>query len=998
MRKKGLILLFIALAFSAPAALAQYHLSGSDPSGLRWNRMQSEHFDIIFPDGLDSLSREYLYSFEKTRDQTLTGLHIETPRMPIVLHPYNMNSNGMVVWAPRRLELYTTPPGDPLYALNWEMQLATHEGRHIGQMSHYTKGIYKVLGYIAGEQSIALGIGVHPSKALFEGDAVQNETDFTASGRGRNPEFLKFFRASFLEGDSLRYTVLRYGSFRHYTPGKYPFGYMISSTMRDNSGNYYVTGDILAEQVRDWWRIFSVSNRSFIHASGLKRRRNWRLAVARSTELWSREYELRAPYTEFDPLLAKREKVYTEISNPIPLGDETFATMSGVRHERRIVSIDTLGRWHWKRPISSTTSTLVADSDHSFIFSEIVPDPRWEHRSWSVIRRYDAKSNSFETLTRRTRYLNPTPSAGRDSILAAEYKVEGGSDVVVLDREGKLLDRIPAPEKGQVTSLADIGGAIYATVITTEGQGIYRHDGAWIEVVAPQNRLIRELRPYCDSLLSFVSDLDGISCIYALDPSGPEPRLWRIANARYSAEKPHMGDDGSIWYGDYDRRGYQPVKVTPEALQWKEASFSEPYHDLLADRNSRQAEEHTKALTPEEDSLLRQKIDKLESRRYSKLLHGFHIHSWAPFYANVDRLMNDIEGFDLTNFSNWYEYASLGATVLSQNALGTLVTTLGYSYHQRHHGAHAHFSYTGLYPRFDLSVDFNDRSQTHTDISYEPGKGIIQEIDTLARPGLKVNAAVSLPLNFSRGGWNTSFVPQVNYVLTNDSFRFLEPDAGTGDLTPVTQLLIGTLNFSSQLAKPAARLTPRLGFGLRLSGEMRIAPDMFRNAIYGIRAWVYLPGFGKEDGFKLSYWRQYQPWGSFSYHPDYNLVKMPYGFSKEVLMDYHRGTLEYALPIWAGDVDGGFFFYLKRFMIIPFVDLAYDKSHPVMPGGGRASQEFPRYDVTLEPHTFFSYGTALMVTTRLFRIGSDFKIGVRYSRRNIEGDHGRFQFVMSTGL
>ena len=37
-----------------------------------------------------------------------------------------------------------------------------------------------------------------------------------------------------------------------------------------------------------------------------------------------------------------------------------------------------------------------------------------------------------------------------------------------------------------------------------------------------------------------------------------------------------------------------------------------------------------------------------------------------------------------------------------------------------------------------------------------------------------------------------------------------------------------------------------------------------------------------------------------------------------------------------------------------------------------------------------------MVTTRLFRIGTDFKFGVRWSV--IPGDWGRFQFIMSTGL
>ncbi|MGX8707956.1 MAG: hypothetical protein ACSW72_04295, partial [Bacteroidales bacterium] len=294
----------------------------------------------------------------------------------------------------------------------------------------------------------------------------------------------------------------------------------------------------------------------------------------------------------------------------------------------------------------------------------------------------------------------------------------------------------------------------------------------------------------------------------------------------------------------------------------------------------------------EEDSLLRRQIDSLESRRYSKILHGFHIHSWAPVYANVDRLMNDIGGFDLTNFSNWYEYVAPGVTLISQNHLGTLVSVLGYSYHDHHHGAHAYFSYSGLYPKFDLAVDFNNRSQTHSEYQYSPDEGLIVQTDTLARPGLNINAAMYVPLDFSRGGWFTTLTPRLNYVATNDSFRLLDDDAALDVDKRYTHAFIATLRFDTRLGRPTARLTPRLGFGAQLSGQMRLGPKIENTTSYGFNAWMFLPGFGKEDGFKLSYARQFQPWGAYKYTGDYNLVKMPYGYRREPLINYHRGTLE----------------------------------------------------------------------------------------------------------
>ena len=989
MRRSVILAVFLLLA-SLPVS-AQYVLTGSAPAGTHWNQIKGEHFDMIFPVGLDSLAREYLYTFEKTRAATLTGLKIDTPHMPIILHPYQMNSNGMVAWAPHRSELYTTPPGDPLYAMNWETQLAVHEGRHVGQMAHYTHSIYHVLNLLVGEQGSAVGMGFDPNRVLFEGDAVQNETDMTGTGRGRDPEFLKFFRASFLVGDFRSWPAWRYGSYRYFTPGKYQLGYLMVSTMRGNSGNYFSTGDILSMQVDEWWRLFSGKNHAYIRATGLTGRKNWRSAVARYTEIWRWEYQLRAPYTASTPLLAEREPVYTNIYNPVRLGNDVYAAMEGMQFERRIVRIDSLGRRQFRRPLSYTTSTLVPDGDHSLLFSEIVPDPRWEQRSWSVIRRYDAEKNRFETLTHRTRYVNPVPSAGRDSILAVEYPVSGGSRVAILDRDGHLLDQIDAPENGQITHVAQLRNDLYATVITTEGMGIFRFDGTWQRVVAPQLRMIRDLRTTNNNRLYFVSDLDGLSNIYTFDPVKND--LERISSVPVGAATPSLDDHGTLYYADFDHLGYQPVRVAFKDLPRRKAFFHLPYVNRFADTNAEQMKGHVTPWTAAEDSLLRRQIDSLETHRYSKVLHGLHIHSWAPVYANVDRLMNDIGSFDLSTFSNWYEYVAPGVTLISQNNLGTLVSVLGYSYHQRHHGAHAYFSYSGLYPKFDLAVDFNNRSQTHSDFLYSPDEGLTIQTDTLARPGFNLNAAVSLPLNFSRGGWNTSLTPKVNYVLTNDSFRLLEPVSDVDINTLFTQAFIASLRFDTRLARPVARLTPRLGFGFQLSGQTRLGPKIENSTAYGINAWTYLPGFGREDGFKLSYSRQIQPRNSIKYTADYNLVRMPFGFSKEVLIDYHRATMEYALPIYAGDIDGGFFFYLKRFVLVPFVDYAYDLRHPVVSDNPAAPAT-----VAFEPKHYFSYGSAFLVNTRLFRIGRDFQLGVRYSKRNLPGDWGRIQFIMSTGL
>ena len=983
MRIKAPFLVLILLSLLSTKAAAQYNVPGAAPTHIRWSHIQGDHFHLIFPREIDSLAREYLFLFESTRDATLTGLHIDPPRMPLVLQPYNMLSNGSVSWAPRHIELYTTPPGNILYPQDWATQLAVHEGRHVGQFSHYIRGALFPFQILAGEQGYALSF---PSTTQMEGDAVVHETDYTGSGRGRDPEFLKFYRAAFLAGDIRSYDAWRYGSYRYYTPNKYAFGYLIASNMRDRSGNYFAAGDMLQEKVHSWWRLFSQSHRSYIKASGTTVRKNWREAVSHNNSVWRWDYIMRKPYSAPSHLLKGRGRHYSEIIDPLPMKRGVYATMTGLPYERRLIRIDSLGRGFYVRPFAASTSALVKDGE-SILFSEIVPDPRWEQRSWSILRRFNTRTGSMKTLTRRTRYVNPSV-APDGTILAAEYPVKGGSNVVVLDHDGGLLERIPAPANGQVVNVVQAGRARYATVVTTQGEGIYRYaDGAWSCLVEPQKRAIRDLGVAGDQLY-FVSDLDGLSNIYGFNPGTGDLRRW--VNAPFSTTRPYFNEaDSTLYYANYDQKGYLPVRLPKNRLERKHASFSEPYVNQLADRNAAQMEEHVTPRTEEEDAQLRSHIDSLESRPYIKPFHGFRIHSWAPFYANVDRLMNDLGSFNFSSWDNVTQFVAPGVTILSQNDLGTVVATAGYSYYKRHHGAHAYLKYSGLYPVFEVAFDFNERDRIEQDIRVRPDGVVEMTLDTISKPALRLNAHMSIPLLFSRGGWSTTVTPRVGYIMTNDGFRIQPGGARPTQESMLTHVLSGNLLIDTRVARATSRLTPRLGFGLELSGQFRLGEEMARKPVYALRAYTYLPGIRTEDSFKLSYFRQYQPQDGMLYSPDYNLVRRPYGYDNLILMDYHRLLAEYALPIYAGDVNGGFFFYLKRIILVPFVDMARDLQSPQMDGGHMDG---------VAPRNFLSYGTRLLFNTYLFRIGTEFKIGIQYSRTYDSGKWGSIRFVLNTGL
>ncbi|MCF0178056.1 MAG: hypothetical protein HUJ90_05470, partial [Bacteroidales bacterium] len=184
--KRSFVISLLFLLLLALPAKAQYYSIGDDPGSLKWNSLQSRHYKVIYPTALDSLARVYLLAFEKYRNVTDAGLGVSSADIPLVLHPYTSISNASVAWAPKRVDILTTPPYNRPYTNGWPKMLALHEGRHVTQMTHFTRGFWGGVAYVLGEQAAGAGIGIHTSGWFREGDAVDNETDWTNAGRGRN--------------------------------------------------------------------------------------------------------------------------------------------------------------------------------------------------------------------------------------------------------------------------------------------------------------------------------------------------------------------------------------------------------------------------------------------------------------------------------------------------------------------------------------------------------------------------------------------------------------------------------------------------------------------------------------------------------------------------------------------------------------------------------------------------------------------------------------------
>lgn len=958
MRTKRYFLAILLTVLLVPAVSAQFYRTGSDPASVRWMELQGPHYRVVYPRGTDSLARRTLMLLENVRPAVLDPLQIDPKPVPVVLHPFNTYSNGVAVWAPSRLELYTTPPAYSGYGEDWLTQLALHESRHVGQMAHYERGIWKWLGYAFGEQIVGLGLAVYVPGWFLEGDAVTAETALSISGtgRGRDASFLTYLRCAYLNGDYRNWLRYLHGSYRHYTPNEYVMGYIQSTFMIHTAGNYRESGDFLRTMVDRWYdpRMIFRDNEALLRFS------QWWL-----TDYWEQDLAARHPLTGPALLPGPSQRLYTDYSSPVPgtgrFKGKVLALKEGMEQSPVLVSLDRCGRERILRPFSGYTSLLRTDGC-SLWWSETVPDPRWEQRNWSDLYRMDLQTGKVRRLTRRQRLFNPCP-APDGSVAATEYPAGESSRLVLLDADGQILRRIAAPEGGQIRETVRLGDAWYATVIQSGGFGLYRlRDSSWHCLIAPQSESLTGLRSD-GRRIWYTSDLNGVLNIYTYEP---ETGLnLRHTQSRYGASDPYPGPDGLL-YREFTPGGYRPALLPADSLQQFPASLTEPYRHPLAGELTRMAGENHVPFATDTSYL---DPGRYPARKYRKAARLFRFHSWAPVYYNVDRILSQ-------SFEKYYDVAALGATVYSQNDLGTAVTMLGYSYHNGFHAGHAKFTWYGWYPVLEAAVDVNDRNRTDHCIEPDPESAVpslrYRQSEQIGNPSVQTTVRAYIPFNFSSGGWIRGLIPQISWHFSNDRFYAYGQDGPR-----YRQQLNGNLRYYQVLSTPASSLFPRWGFGVSLSGGLAPGSGLLFGKTVSATAYAYFPGLTRTQGLKLSgTWQvqtvqdRYFLYGSF--------VQPPRGYRNVLPAErYWSISADYALPVYLGDSDLFRLIYFKRLQIIPFADYARDS---------RAG-------------TLHSFGSDLLLDFHLGEFTVPLSAGVRYARTGPGyGCRNYFGFLFNASL
>ena len=937
-------IIFLLTLLIPSAAQAQFYVTGDDPGRLKWKFIDTESFRIIYPQGCDSLAREYAFKLEKYKVPVSrsTGYMVgqgDGRLMPAVLHAYN-GANGSVAWAPKRMDLFTIPTAYDPEPMPWSTMLSIHEGRHVTQMQFGMTNSQKPFTYVFGEMWNILVSLLYPGLYLIEGDAVMAETAFTPSGRGRTADFLNYYRIAFDNGDYRSWARWQFGSQKHFTPDHYALGYMTFGTIRylyDYPDFMKDTYDMASRKLFNFSPAMAQIEKN---RTGVKFKETFKEVCDTMQAMWNRDAQARAPFIPAEEI-SKPSSVYTNYSHTAILGNDIYTIKSGYQHSPTLIKIDDQGNETRIRSMSYEMSDLVPDGN-SLIWSEEIPDERWSMKSDSRIRSIDLKDRKKKYLSSRSG-LTYNPSSADSTMVAVQYFTEGTTGIAINGQS------IVAPNSLQVVEAAWTEGLIYVSAISDNGFGIYSYDGTWDVVLEPQPVKIKDFKAYGNELM-FTSDRTGVNELYHLNPTTGELRQKTVT--KYGAEDFVYGDNGYLYYSAPTLNGLRMYRTPVDSLINRKVDFAEKYRYVIADciveQERRLAAEAGESCAVDED-LKVEDVYMSEPKRYSKAAHMFNIHSWAPVYVNVDNIMN-------MSYDYIFQAASLGATAIMQNRLATGVGEFGYSAHKDpydkskwRHSGHFKFTYSGLYPVIEAKFDINDRAARQYNvkaIKSVEGASIGLYSGELAVPYMEGKLSAYIPFTFNSGGWYKGVIPKLTYRISNDMFNtsitVLEqnpspmyppgnaPFAGVIDgKNRFRHSLTGSLRGYTSLSTPNSAAYPRWGIGAEIGASanlesLDILSPMGYGYIYG-----YVPGITREQGLKLSVMHQ-QKLSDKSIFSTPLVSVLPRGLASNADLTTYmsiqnpaitRLSADYAIPVYIGDIAiAGGLVYIKRLCITPHAD------------------------------------------------------------------------------
>ncbi len=884
------------ILFIAPSNLSgQFYITGQSPASLKWRQLNTGNFKLIYPETFEGRGLELGGILEDAWQLTGYSLDHQPALVPVIVHNHNSRANGLVVWAPKRMELYTTAPQSGMGG-HWLTRLTVHEQRHVVQIDKLDQGITGIFSWILGEQAIGATAGRLPLWFL-EGDAVVSETVLTLSGRGRASSFNMPLRALLSGGKELYgYDKFLHGSFKDYVPDHYKYGYQIVSSLREEYGASVWENALNFVARRPYY--ISPFTRSLKKDTGKSIDMLHQEVFARIAGEWGTLYDRHT--TGSHKIINRREeRLYHSYRYPVWSGDTAIiALKTGIAQVDEIVIMDLNGEednLFYPGPLSSPTLTV---SGSRIAWSEFRPDVRWGLSQYSVIRVIDIKSGELRTVSSKSRYFSPVFEPRGLFMAVVEVDPANRSFIVLLNSvTGEVAAKFPSFEGKDLIqpNFSPDGSEILVTAVCKEGNSILSLDvntGEWNEITSPSHVNISGVFP-CGQLVCFNADMQGIDNIFATDRQ--DGSLYQLTSSAFGAFNGGLSPRGNMLaWSDYSEEGFDLA-----------VSQFDPGKLNVFDGDSFTREELLKTLVSQEKGIIVNKDQDtlaLNSKPYRKGLNLFRFHSWAPFY------------FDYSQLSIEQLSVYPGLSLISQNLLNTANTFLGYSYKNGRHVAHGDFVYKGLYPVIEAGFDYGDEPVAFM------GRDSIGPQHTPGNNHLNMRGAVYIPLDLSSGRFIAGAEPRLHVSYNNSLYHYDRENEYKRGMTTISSRFR-----AYRYARMSLRdLAPRWGQVFRW--QRRSAPFESENlgVINAAELTLYFPGLFSHHSLKLDAAIQRQDPVKYYYS---GLVDFPRGYPQEASEQLQVLKSGYSFPFLYPDLAVDGILYLKRLHGDLFADFGSNRIH-----------------------------------------------------------------------
>ncbi len=662
------LLLIISLCYSF-LAFSQISPFQSQPD-INWKKIESENFNVIFPDYLEAKGRESISLLEHYRKEVTGPYQILPKKLNLVLRPEVHIPNGFVTLAPRRSEWYNFSSITPIVgSLEWLQSLAIHEYRHVVQYEYLNQG-YVNWGYkLFGESLTAILIHIIMPTWYFEGDAVYTETTLSDGGRGRSPRFNERLRAILSSGEIPKYDDLLAGSYTENLPNLYVYGYFLITEGYRRFGKNFWKNVAYYSTYRPWnfyafyngFKVHSgISFEQFFHETFDKLKDEWNL---NQKPLKNKIYS-----TSQYPIITKTNKYYLK---------KDLNTYWGLYKNDKLLK---------ELNISPSISHIDVNDTH-MIYVQQRPHRRYLFQGSSDLFLLNHNSGKQTRITQSQRYYHPRLSPSGKKLGAIHFSDQKGFKLHILDLDGKLVTEIrPEETSHNIAEFSFINEQeLVALILDEEGKKYFAkvnlESKKFFQITKSTRNNIYALNHW-DNKVYFEGDFQGVVSIFEMD---------LINNKLSLCHRPELGAhhpfrfDNQLYFSNTHANGSSIKNID---LYCNEIKADTIYNSDLYLSRGASDNFHSQKPAP----LNRRDLNfiKKDAEKYIDHQELLKPHSWSFF---SDR------GFELNG--------------TSQNYLGTKSLNLyaGSSYASGASYFGGTFLYSKYYPIFGITLDRAEREE-----------------------------------------------------------------------------------------------------------------------------------------------------------------------------------------------------------------------------------------------------------------------------------------------